>query len=69
MKKKDIQDLKTKSLPELKKILAKALLELARLKFTAEDKKGKNVHLYLNKRRDIARIKTIISEKELMEEL
>lgn len=56
-----------KSISELKALLSEKKAELTKLKLELSLKKIKNVHAKILKRRDIARIKTLIREKELME--
>lgn len=63
MKKKDLQELKTKSIGELNKLLDTLLAEKQTAGFEAGQGKNKNVHIVWGKRKDIARVKTIISAK------
>jgi len=68
MKKKELADLKKKSILELEALLSEKKAELIKLKLELSLKKIKNVHAIMLKRKDIAMIKTLIREKELMEE-
>ncbi len=65
MKRKDIKELHTKTIKELNGLLSKAQEGLVHLRMEQEKKKSKNHRRFLEKRREIARIKTIIREKEL----
>lgn len=68
MKKKDLTELKTKGIGDLKKKIAE--LEKEKVSTLLEQKQGKlkNVHEVMKKRREIARIKTILSLKLLSQE-
>ncbi len=63
MKKKDFNQLKEKTIEELKVLLAKAKLEALKIKMEQTRGKVKNVHTYLMKRKEIAKITTLINEK------
>lgn len=63
MKKKEFNQLKEKSLEELKQALEKLKLEAIKLKMEIGRGKVKNVHGYSAKRKEIARIMTLISER------
>lgn len=65
MKKKDLNDLKTKSIEVLTKRVDE--LEKEKVRTQIEEKMGKvkNVHLMLQIRRDIAKVKSIMRIKEL----
>jgi len=65
MKRKDIQELHGRSIKELKELMKKTQGELVQLRTDLGAGKLKNVHQIKMKRRDLARIKTIIREKEL----
>jgi large subunit ribosomal protein L29 len=67
MKAKDIKQLHQKSKEELNKMLKEAQEELVRIKMEIATRKLKNTHLLMKKRHEVARIKTIIHEKELLE--
>ena len=67
MKKKDLQDLRSKKVIDLNKIVAKkrqeSILAHAKMK-TGQEKKIKKVK---NLRREIAQVLTIIREKQILE--
>lgn len=65
MKRKDIQELHNKSTQELKESMKKTQEELVKLRTDLGAGKLKDVHQIKKKRRDLARIKTIIRKKEL----
>jgi ribosomal protein L29 len=67
MKKKELKELSQKTLAELRGLLSKAQVELAKLKLESRAGKIKNQHLIGQKNRQLAQIKTIITEKELNE--
>jgi len=67
MKRKDLQELKTKTKKELLELIRKAEEELARLRIEKEAGKLKDVHLVTKKSDDLARLKTILKEMELNE--
>ncbi len=67
MKRNDIKELTNKTIKELKEIQKLTEAELVKLKLDLALKKTKNVHAFYSKRKDLARIKTIIREKELVE--
>lgn len=69
MKKKELKELHTKSITELKQLIKKARLELIKLRMEQKAGKLKNVHLVKQKRHDLARLKTILKELELGVEL
>lgn len=64
MKSKDIKELHTKTIEELKHILSEAKDELFSLKMQIAQNKLKNKRLIFLKRKDIARVVTILNEKE-----
>lgn len=66
MKKKDI---KTKTIPELKKELFEARNNLFDLKLEKSQNKLKNLRAIFHKRKDIARLLTKIREMELTQSL
>lgn len=68
MKRKQIQELHQKETGELRKLLSQAQDELVKLRMDLEAKKIKDIHALAKKRGEIARIKTILKEKESMEE-
>lgn len=63
MKTKDKKELYTKSIQELQNLLKEVKDELFRLKLEKEQNKLKNTRLIFLKRKDIARILTVISQK------
>ncbi|PJC28344.1 50S ribosomal protein L29 [Candidatus Shapirobacteria bacterium CG_4_9_14_0_2_um_filter_39_11] len=69
MKKKELNELHTKSTDELKQLIKKTQLELIRSQMEQKAGKLKNVHLVKQKRHDLARLKTILKELELGVEL
>lgn len=66
MKKKDLAELKTKSISQLTKMIAD--LEKEKVKVQLELKMGKikNVHLVKMRRKEIAQAKTILSLKRIL---
>ena len=67
MKRKEINQLHTKSSLELKTLIKKMEEELVRMKVDLESGKLKDVRAVLKKRRDLARVKTVLRKKELNE--
>ncbi len=65
MKKKEIKELRTKSKKELEDLIQKTQQELVNLSVDFRAGKVKNIHQVILKRRDLARIKTILKEKDL----
>jgi len=59
------QDLHSESTNELQKLLEKTQTEYLKLRMDLKIGKLKDVHAPLKKRKQIARIKTVIKEKEL----
>jgi len=68
MKKKDFQELRAKTKEELKGLIIKAQGELVRLKLEKKAGRLKDVHLPVKKSNDLARLKTILRERELNED-
>jgi len=64
MKRKAIAELHQKNKEELKTMLDKANLEVVHLKMEKQSGKLKNVSSLNKKKREVARIKTILKEKE-----
>ncbi len=64
MKRKEIQELKTKPMPELAKLLKEWRERLRVLKFDLAAGKVKNVEELRKLRRDIARVLTFMREAE-----
>lgn len=69
MKKKDIQELHSKSKSGLKDLIKKVEEELVRIKAEKEAGSLKKIHQIAIKKRDLARLKTILREKELNENI
>jgi len=65
MKRKDFIQLKELSLSQLEDLAKKATLESAKIRLEVKRGKIKNTHAWLNKRKEIAKILTLISEKKL----
>jgi len=65
MKKKELKELHQKSQQELQNLMRKAQEELTKLKMDKQAGRLKNVRLPDTKRHDLARIKTILKEKDL----
>ena len=65
MKKNEFNQLKESSIENLKSLAQKAKLEAAKIKLEINRGRTKNVHAYLSKRKEIAKINTLISQKEL----
>ena len=63
MKKNELADLKGKTVDELERLLLDIREELSKLKIDMSLGKNKNVNQARNKRKDIARILTILSMK------
>lgn len=66
--KKDIKEIYTKSEKELRVILSEKRKELFNLKLDNKQNKLKNTRVIFNTRKEIARILTLIKEKQLMGE-
>tara|TARA_Y100000310_G_C20066211_1_gene527238 strand:- start:195 stop:410 length:216 start_codon:yes stop_codon:yes gene_type:complete len=69
MKSKDIKQLHTQTIGELKEAAEKVQAELARLRIDLGLGKIKDTHQLSKKQRDLARIKTILRDKEFHEAL
>ena len=67
MKKKDLAELKNKSVDSLKKEIERVVKEKNDAKIDRDINKTKNVHRILKLRRDIAQIKTILALKQFVE--
>lgn len=65
MKKKQFDELKTKDLKALKEQAKKVDQEIFKLKMDKRTAKLKNISLLGQKKVDLAKIKTIVREKEL----
>jgi ribosomal protein L29 len=68
MKRKEIQKLHQLKISELKEKMAQARKELVNLMMVSGREKTKDVKVVAKKRDEIARIATILREKELLEE-
>lgn len=68
MKKTDIKDLHTKTIDELKEMYKAAKSEIIDLNIEKSQFKLKNPRSIFNKKKDIARILTILRGKELSDE-
>lgn len=64
MKRKEINDLKGKSLEELKKLVEETRTFIVKSKMEIKTAKLKNVKIIKNKRADLARMLTFIRQKE-----
>ena len=67
MKKNTLSEFKSKSKEELHKLLLEHREEVAKLLVERGSRKLKNVSLLREKKKDIARILTIIHQKELVQ--
>jgi len=65
MKIKEVKELTMKKEEELKKMIEKNSLEIVKLKMEKQVGKLKNISLLREKKRDLARLKTILKDKEL----
>ncbi len=68
MKKKDLNDLRNKEAGELVKLLGKRSLEIMKVRAKSKVAKEKNLKRVKNLKREVAQIKTLIREKELIGE-
>lgn len=66
--KKDLKEINTKSEKELKVLLTEKRKELFNLKLDNKQNKLKNTRIIFNLRKEIARILTLIREKQLLGE-
>lgn len=66
--KKDLKEINTKSEKELKVLLTEKRKELFNLKLDNKQNKLKNTRMIFNMRKEIARILTLIREKQLLGE-
>ncbi len=67
MRKNDINDLKTKTVDELRKILSDSRSEILKLNHELSMKKSPNTNKAKNLKKDVARVLTFLSMKEKME--
>lgn len=64
MRRNDIRELKSKTENELARTLVDLKAELAKIKTSEYTNKSKNTNLVRNKKKDIARVLTILSIKK-----
>ena len=69
MKRKDFTDLKTKSVSDLKKIVFDKKAEEMKARMSVGTGKEKNLKKAGNLRREIAKIQTLVREKEILAKL
>jgi ribosomal protein L29 len=69
MKRKDYQDLKGKTVKELLKMAAVKKAEAIKKKMQIMGGKEKNLKVYRNLRIEVAKILTLVREKEILEKL
>jgi len=69
MKRKDFNDIKGKTIQELGKIVAEKKTQAVKKKMESLAGKEKNLKVYRNSRREIAKILTLIREKEILEKI
>ena len=69
MKTKDFKELRSKDINSLKKLASEKKLEEVKAKMGGVSSKVKNLKLALNYRREIAKILTLVREKEILESL
>jgi len=67
MKKKDLKDLRIKSISDLKKVLKEKRQQLAEIGIKNKTGEEKNLKKAKNLRIEIAQISTITGEKEILE--
>ena len=65
MPKNELKDFKSKTVPELKALLAEAQKGLSKIRLETATKKIKNVRLLFFQKKKIARLLTLIRVKEL----
>lgn len=68
MKSKGKKELHTKTVKELQQLLNEIKQEIFKFKLELSKKKLKNVRSIFEKRKDMARVLTILKEKELVNE-
>ncbi len=69
MKRKEFTDLKTKQIKDLLKMVSAKSLEAGKKQMEVSGGKEKNLRSVKNIRKDIARILTLIKEKQIIETL
>ena len=67
MKKKELTDIKNKTVKDLNKLVFTKKLEAKKSKMNTAAGKVKNLREFRNLRRDIAQILTVIKEKQIFE--
>ena len=67
MKKKDVKDLFGSTVPELYKKMSGIILDLKKIQIDSSMGKLKNTNLIGSKKKDIARIKTVLKAKEIIQ--
>lgn len=67
MKKKELTDIKGKTIKDLNKLVYTKKLEAKKSKMNTASGKVKNLREFKNLRRDIAQILTVIKEKQIFE--
>lgn len=65
MKRKEVKELPAKKKEELEKAIQKTIEEIVKLKMDKQVGKLKNISLLREKKRDLARLKTVLKNKEL----
>lgn len=66
MNNKNLKKLRQQSLDELKKSASEAQMSLAKVRVGRSQEKSKDTNLYKKEKRDLARILTIVKEKEFL---
>ncbi len=69
MKRKDLDELKTKTPKELRKMVLAKKAEAVKKKMRILGGREKNLKVYKNLRLEIARMLTLVREKEILEKL
>ena len=69
MKKKELKQLRTKSLQELQKLLAKKQTEAMKVRINVKVAKEKNLKHVKMLRREISQVKTVIRKKQLVKQI
>jgi len=63
MKKREIRELKNKNTGQIRKTISDLEKEIVEVKFELKQSKAKNLHAFSEKKKDIARVKTILAQK------
>lgn len=69
MKRKELTDLRSKTIEELKKLVTERRLETEKAKMAVSGGKEKNLKSFNNLKREVAKILTLIREKEIVESM